>query len=222
MFRLNVALRFAAVFTLVGAILFGSAGRTDLPFFWAYLIVLASLVLVTLLTVSRELLEERLKPAQRGRDNLALVQVSAIVILSSQWIVAGLDVGRFHWSDSVPLPLRVVALCCLAALCAVWHWAMRVNPFFSSAVRIQRDRGHHVVVSGPYRFVRHPGYAALVLLGWSGPLVLGSWWAVVPHVVVSVFLVRRAAIEDRMLREELEGYAAYAATVRYRLLPGVW
>lgn len=222
MFRLNFALRFAAVFALVGAILFGSAGRIDLPFFWAYLAVLASLVLVTLFTVSRELLEERAHPAQRGRDNLVLVQVCAIVILVSQWVVAGLDVGRLHVSDSVPTALRLVALACLGTLCAIWHWAMRANPFFSSAVRIQRDRGHHVVMSGPYRFVRHPGYAALVLLGWSGPLVLGSWWAVVPHVVVSVFLVRRAAIEDRMLREELEGYAAYAASVRYRLLPGVW
>jgi protein-S-isoprenylcysteine O-methyltransferase Ste14 len=140
----------------------------------------------------------------------------------SQWIVAGLDVGRFHWSDTVPIALRDIGLASFGTAIAIWYWAMRTNPFFSVAVRVQRERGHYVVASGPYRFVRHPGYAAVVLLGWGGPLALGSWWAVVTHVVVVALFVRRAPLEDRMLREELEGYAAYAASVRYRFLPGVW
>ncbi len=221
-FRLKLALRSAGAMTIVGGILFGSAGRTDLPFFWAYLAVFAGLMIVAMLTVSRELLEERLKPGERGRDNLALLRAAGLVAGLSQWIIAGLDVGRFHWSDTVPAALRVVGLASLGAVFAVWYWAMRVNPFFSAAVRVQRERGHYVVSSGPYRFVRHPGYAAFVLLGWGGSLALGSWLAVVPHIVVIALFVRRAALEDRVLREELEGYAAYAAIVRYRFLPGIW
>lgn len=222
MFRLKLVTRAVTAMAIVAGILFGSAGRIDLPFFWAYVSLLGGFVLFTLLTVSRELLEERFEPGQRGRDNLALLRAVAFAVFLSQLIVAGLDVGRFHWSDSVPSPLRTLALLALATVFAVWHWSMRVNPFFSAAVRIQHERGHRVVSRGPYRFVRHPGYAAFVLLGWGGPLALGSWWAALPHLVVIVFFVRRAALEDRMLQQELEGYAAYAARVRYRLLPGLW
>lgn len=222
MFRLKLILRTGVVVALVGAVLFGAAGRVDLPFFWTYLAVLGLCAAFMLLTVSPELLAERHKPAGRGQDNLTLLRIAAAFIFLSQWIVAGLDVGRFHWSDTVPAALRAVGLAAFVAVFAVWYWAMRANPFFSAAVRIQRDRGHKVVSSGPYRFVRHPGYAALVLLGWGGPLALGSWWALVSQVVPVVLFVRRAALEDRMLTEELEGYAAYAAVVRYRFLPGIW
>ncbi len=222
MFRLKLALRAAVAVGIVGGILFGSSGRIDLPFFWAYLAVLAGFAIVAMLTVSPELLRERVKPGEGGRDNLALLRVAVAAAFLSQWIVAGLDVGRFHWSDTVPLALRVVALTSVGVVFAIWYWAMRINPFFSTEVRIQRERGHYVVSAGPYRFVRHPGYAAFALLGWGGPLALGSWWAAMTHIVVIVLFVRRAALEDRVLREELEGYTAYAATVRYRFLPGVW
>ena len=221
-FRLKLMLRLAVVTTIAGGILFGSAGRIDLPFFWAYLAVFTGFAVVALLTVSRELLMERSQPAERGRDNLALLRVAMLLVFLSQEVVAGLDVGRFHWSDTVPTLLGVVGLASLLAVFAVWYWAMRTNPFFSAAVRVQRDRGHTVVSSGPYRFVRHPGYAALMLLGWGGPIALGSWWAVVPHLAVVVLFVRRAALEDRVLRKELDGYAAYAEAVRYRVLPGIW
>jgi protein-S-isoprenylcysteine O-methyltransferase Ste14 len=221
-FRLKLILRLAIVLAIVGGILFAAAGRIDLPFFWAYLAVFAGFGGVALLTVSPELIEERRRPAEAGRDNLALLRLVAILVFVSQWIFAGVDVGRFHWSDTVPPALRVAGLASLAAVFAVWYWAMRTNPFFSSAVRIQHDRGHRVVSSGPYRFVRHPGYAALVLLGWGGALALGSWYALLPHVVVVALFVHRAALEDRMLREELDGYAAYAATVRSRIFPGIW
>jgi len=221
MFRLQLAFRSTAAMAMIAGILFAAAGRGDLPFFWGYLAVLTVFVLVTLLTVPRELLEERKRPAAAGRDSLALLRGVAAVGFLSQWIVAGLDVGRFHWSE-VPIALRVIGLESFGATLAVWYWAMRTNPFFSVAVRIQRERGHHVVASGPYRFVRHPGYAALVLLGWGGPLALGSWWAAASHIVVVALFVRRALLEDRMLLEELSGYAAYAEGVPYRFLPGVW
>lgn len=222
MFRLKALVRSAIVIAIIAAILFAAAGRYDLPFFWAYLALLAGFVALTMLTVSRELLEERKSPGGKGRDNLVLLRVAAGVSFLFQWVFAGLDVGRFHWTDSVSTPLRALGLVGFFGVLAIWHWAMRTNPFFSAAVRIQHDRGHFVVASGPYRIVRHPGYAAFVLLGWGGPLALGSWGAAVSHLVVVLLFVRRAMLEDRMLRTELDGYAAYAARVRYRFLPGVW
>ena len=99
---------------------------------------------------------------------------------------------------------------------------MGVNPFFEKTVRIQTERGHRVIDTGPYAFVRHPGY--LGFFGWclSAPLLLGSWWAFVPAVLSVVDLVVRTALEDRTLREELEGYEAYSNRVPHRLLPGIW
>jgi len=206
----------------IGGILFVSAGRIDLPFFWAYLGVLVGTSLLTMLTVSPELLQERAKPADGGRDSLVFLRVAAGITFVGEWVIAGLDVGRFHGSATVPPWLQGLGLVGIAGFFGVWYWAMRVNPFFSVAVRIQRDRGHHVISSGPYRFVRHPGYATFIVLGVGGPLALGSWWAAVPHIAAVALFVRRAAMEDRMLHDELEGYADYAGNVRYRLIPGVW
>jgi protein-S-isoprenylcysteine O-methyltransferase Ste14 len=99
---------------------------------------------------------------------------------------------------------------------------MITNRFFSIAVRIQTDRGHRLVSSGPYRSVRHPGYLGMSVAGPASVLALGSWLALVPALLYALLIVRRAALEDRYLRTELDGYAAFAARVRYRLIPGVW
>jgi protein-S-isoprenylcysteine O-methyltransferase Ste14 len=220
--RWMLALRFAAVLATVAAILFGSAGRFDLPFFWAYLGLIAGFVLLSLWTLDRVLLEERYASRPEGRDNLALLRVVALVVSLAQWIWAGVDVGRLHACDTVPPVVQRAALLAFALCLGTWYWAMRANPFFSAAVRVQTERGHRVADTGPYRFVRHPGYAAFALLGAGGPLALGSWCAALPHLAFAALFIRRAAIEDRMLREDLPGYAAYADRVRYRLVPGIW
>jgi protein-S-isoprenylcysteine O-methyltransferase Ste14 len=137
-------------------------------------------------------------------------------------VVAGLDVGRFHWSDRVPLAVQLLGLVALAAAMAVMTWAVAVNRFFSSAIRIQIDRGHHLVMAGPYRYVRHPAYACAPFLVVGGGLALGSWLAALLGLIAFLPLLRRTAQEDRTLREQLDGYAEYARKVRYRLLPGVW
>ena len=105
---------------------------------------------------------------------------------------------------------------------ALFTGSMGVNPFFEKTVRMQSERGHRVIDTGPYRFVRHPGYIGF--LGWivSAPLLLGSWWALIPSIVSVVGLVIRTVLEDRTLREELPGYAEYARRIRFRLIPGVW
>jgi protein-S-isoprenylcysteine O-methyltransferase Ste14 len=135
--------------------------------------------------------------------------------------VAALDDGRFHWSH-VPWWACGIGYVLLLAGLAGLTWAESVNKFFEPTVRIQTDRGHTVIDTGPYALVRHPGYVAAGLLVLGLPLSLGSFWALVPAVISYLLLVVRTALEDRMLQDELPGYKEYARRVQYRLIPGVW
>src|SRR5262249_37171945 len=126
-------------------------------------------------------------------------------------------------SDHAPGWLQVICLFVVAAGYALALLAMRANRFFSSVIRIQTDRGQHVVTTGPYAFVRHPGYTAGLLIIAASGLTLGSWLAAALVVMVSLpFLLYRAITEDRILQVELAGYSDYAARVRWRLAPGIW
>ena len=136
-------------------------------------------------------------------------------------VVAGLD-KRFGWPPELPVWLNLLGAGLIALGYALGTWAMVVNRFFSSVVRIQKDRGHTVVTTGPYRFVRHPAYSGGALALPAGALLLGSLWALIPASLVAVALVARTALEDRTLSEELPGYADYARQTRYRLFPGIW
>jgi protein-S-isoprenylcysteine O-methyltransferase Ste14 len=135
-------------------------------------------------------------------------------------IVAGFDVR--HGAALMPIYLWPVGLLCLASGFALSAWAMAENPHFEGTVRIQKDRDHRVIDRGPYRKVRHPGYVGLVLWALATPLLLRSWLACIPAVVVTVWLVLRTALEDSTLRRELAGYEAYQRRVRFRLVPGLW
>jgi protein-S-isoprenylcysteine O-methyltransferase Ste14 len=136
-------------------------------------------------------------------------------------IVAGLD-HRFGWSPVFPLWLIVLGFVLISLGYAFAAWALVENRFFSSVVRIQTDRGHVVCDSGPYRLVRHPGYAGNIppLLGIA--LALGSAWTLIPAAVALIIAVVRTALEDQTLQEELPGYRDYARRVRYRLIPGIY
>jgi protein-S-isoprenylcysteine O-methyltransferase Ste14 len=147
----------------------------------------------------------------------------AVPVLILHWIIAGLDRGRFHWGDDVPAWLRGAGLIALAIGWALAFWAMRVNRFFSSVVRIQSDRGQYVVTSGPYGWIRHPGYLAGTVIIVASGIALGSWLATAILIVFGLpFLLHRAITEDRVLQAELPGYRDYAARVRWRVLPGIW
>ena len=204
----------------IGVLLFGCAGRWDIPWFWAYLGVLAAPALVLPPVLDPGLIAERLRPGPGGHGHL----VGGLFLLlgAVQHAVAGLDVGRWHWSDTVPPAVRLVALVVIGAAFAVTGWAMMVNRFFSSVIRLQPDRGHRLVRTGPYAWVRHPAYAVAPFLVVASGLALGSWLATLVGILLVPLIVWRTADEDRFLRAGLEGYAGYAAVVRYRLLPGVW
>jgi protein-S-isoprenylcysteine O-methyltransferase Ste14 len=137
-------------------------------------------------------------------------------------VIACLDVGRFHWSNSVPRGLQVAALVLFAVSWLLATWAMAVNRFFSSVVRIQDERGHNLVTVGPYRYVRHPGYLGAIIGMPASAIALGSWWSLVPAAVVSLVVFRRLVVEDAFLKDHLDGYRNYMHRVRYRLLPGIW
>ena len=209
------------LFTVIlTAVLFGLAGRLDLPLFWAYAGVCAVCVLGASLKVDPTLPRERWRPGPGAVDRglLALLRVFGLAHL----VVATLDAGRFHWSDTVPIGLQVAALGGFAAALALPMWAMASNRFFSSVVRIQSERGHTVVTEGPYRYVRHPGYLGILIAIPCSALALGSWLALAPAVVFSALTVYRTAFEDWFLRANLGGYAGYVERVTYRLVPGVW
>jgi protein-S-isoprenylcysteine O-methyltransferase Ste14 len=136
-------------------------------------------------------------------------------------IVAGLDVGTSGWSHGSPTEVAI-GLGAVVAGSALIVWAMAVNAFFEPTVRLQSERNHRVCSSGPYRFVRHPGYSGVLLATAGVPLVLGSLWCLVPVAIVGATFIVRIVYEDRMLHDSLDGYAAYAAQTRYRLFPYVW
>jgi protein-S-isoprenylcysteine O-methyltransferase Ste14 len=205
---------------LTAVALFASAGTIAIPAFWIYLAIFAAVFVSAFLWLEPDLLRERMRPGGQ-RPPLALRLFSGVLFL--HWIVVGLDRGRFHWSDNVPPSLQAVGLLALIAGYGLAFWAMTVNRFFSSVVRIQTDRGHVVVTTGPYAVIRHPGYTAGIIIMVASGIALGSWISAVVLMIGSLpFLLYRAVTEDRVLRAQLPGYSDYAARVRWRLFPGLW
>ena len=211
----------SAVFLIGAAVaLFASAGTFAIPAFWVYLAIYTAVFAASLAMLDPGLLQERMRPGGRPAP-LALKLFT--IVLFAHFVIAGLDRGRLHFSDCVPEWLQAAGLAVLAAACALTLWAMRVNRFFSSVVRIQSDRGQFVVTSGPYAFIRHPGYVAGILVIFASGIALGSWLAAALLIVTSLpFLLYRAITEDRVLLAELPGYREYAERVRWRLIPGIW
>jgi protein-S-isoprenylcysteine O-methyltransferase Ste14 len=217
--RLSPAVQTVGFLLLAAAILFGAAGRPDIPMFWLYLAVLAGVSIAALFLVDEDLAQERMRP---GGQPLGPRLWLVFLLCIAHWTIAGLDRGRFHWSDNVPGVLRIGAVIVFAAGLSLFVWAMHVNRFFSSVVRIQRERGHHLVTAGPYRWVRHPGYAGAILAAVASGIALCSWLATAVGALGVLSILCRVIAEDRTLQAELPGYPEYVQSVRWRLLPGVW
>lgn len=212
-----------AIFVVISvATLFLCAGRLNLLFAWIYIATVLASTAITSLIMDPELIIERLeikKDAKRWDILPAILigRVGPLIILA----VAGLDV-RFAWSPQVPRALQIIALFIAVIGLFVTDWAVVSNKFFSGVVRIQKDRGHTVVATGPYRYARHPGYAGAILHNIATPLILSSLWALIPAMLVICITIIRTVFEDQTLQEELDGYKLYAMRVRYRLLPKIW
>ncbi len=212
-----------AVFVAWAVAPFAAAGRASWVPGWVHLGAVAAGVLLRALFVARrnpELGRHRraIGPGTRRWD----LGWNAIwwPLMASIAVTAGLEARR--GGSPLPVPLLGAGLLLLAAGYGLGGWAAAVNPHFEGTVRIQSERGHRVVDAGPYRRLRHPGYLGLVLWALASPFLLLSERAFVPAALAAVWVVLRTALEDALLRRELQGYAEYARRVRFRLLPGVW
>jgi protein-S-isoprenylcysteine O-methyltransferase Ste14 len=214
-----------AALVIAWVILFLAAGRLDWTAGWVYLgmnFLTQALSAMVLLPRRPDMLAERSK-VREGTKEWDRFFAAAIVVFGTLAVLvtAGLD-ARFGWSAPVSGGLWGLALALAFGSQMFVVWAMASNPFFATTVRIQDERGHRVVSSGPYRLVRHPGYFGSLIYNLAIPLVLGSLWTFLPALLTIAILVLRTRLEDRTLQAELPGYSEYAALVRRRLIPGVW
>jgi protein-S-isoprenylcysteine O-methyltransferase Ste14 len=209
--------RWALVTGVLGAGVLTLGNGRD-PWLWAYVMAFGAVGLYAMLTLDEDLVRERFNPPSPGADRLSLRFVRLVAL--AQLVIAVAD-SRFGWSH-VPDALRATGLLGFVACFFVIARAAHANRFFSSVVRIQSDRGHHVVDTGPYATIRHPGYAGMLPLVQFSALAMGSWFAFVAAFTYSALILRRVLFEDRYLQQNLDGYAAYAGRVPYRLIPGVW
>lgn len=170
-----------------------------------------------------DILEERARSMEledvKSWDRILapVVALGGLVIL----VVAGLD-HLFNWTSPFPLAVKLLAIIIIILGYILGSWALLENRFFSGVVRIQKDRGQYVVSSGPYRFMRHPGYAGALWAHVATPLLLDSVWAFIPAFLLVCVLVLRTALEDKTLQAELPGYREFTQKTRYRLFPGIW
>ena len=218
--NLVIAVLYPLVHAVVLCIL---AGRWDLWNVWATTAIFSVVITFQTLAASRKglpWLNERVKPGMPGRVRWTAAKAS-LVLNMLQWIIAGLD-QRFHWSNILAPAGVVVGLVLFTIAWGLASWSALINPFFSSEVRLQADLGQRVISEGPYAIVRHPGYATIALAYVTSGLALNSLLSIIPALILMAVTVRVTVIEDRMLCNELAGYADYAAKVPDRLIPGLW
>ena len=194
------------------------AGNPLDPWLWAFIIGFASVGGYAIYSMDDDLARERFNPPDKGADRLSLRAVRLVALAA---LIAVIADTRFGWT-SVASPLRALGLATFLLAFMLIVRAMRTNRFFSAVVRIQTDRGHHVVDRGPYAVVRHPGYAAMIVAVPMSGLALGSWIGAGVALVYSALILRRVVFEDGFLQAHLPGYVSYAARVPHRLIPGVW
>ena len=216
-----------AVLIIEAVITFIAAGRIDLPRVWAYfglVTVCQSLVFVIMFILFPQMVEV---VNARGEIKInkwwdmifaIFFSLSTIILIPA---VIGLDVGRFGWSYLNEWWM-VVGIVFLLGSVFLAEWALIENKFFETAVRIQKERGHKVISTGPYSIIRHPGYVAMIFLYFSFPLIAGSFYSLFLSSFTALLLVIRTALEDKTLKMELDGYTEYTKRVKYRLLPGIW
>lgn len=218
-----VGLAVLGMVLVIAVLLFVPAGRLDWALGWIYVGILAVYVTISWACLQRwnpELIAHRMRlgTGTKTWDKVWAALFAPLMI--AVYVVAGLEAR--DGVSSLPGAAWLLGLAIFISGSAMLTWSMVVNPFFEKTVRIQTERGHRVIDTGPYAYVRHPGYVGFV--GWilGTPLLLGSAWAFVPALLSVVGIVVRTALEDRTLQAELPGYPEYAARVRFRLIPGVW
>ena len=171
------------------------------------------------------LLAERLKFVPLHKDQKIWDKVIMLLFFIAGiglYLVPGFDVVRYEWSESLPLWMKVLAMLVHLPCFVLLAWVMRENTYLSQVVKIDEERGHKVITTGPYALVRHPMYIVIIVLLFAVPVALGSRFALILAMFLTVLLIVRTYLEDRTLHAELEGYPEYAKKTPYRLIPGIW
>ncbi len=215
-----------ADFLVIIGLLFIPAGTVGWVAGWIYIALLCGVTLLVVPMLVRndpELLKERMSsPIQRNQPLWDKVFLPVFLLLFVAWLILmPLDAVRFGWSD-VPVWLQVLGALGIVLSFYGWYLTYRENAYLYPVVKIQEERGQRVVMTGPYRYVRHPMYACSLLFFPATALLLGSWLGLLFSLVLIAMIILRTALEDRFLRSGLAGYARYAETVKYRLIPRVW
>jgi protein-S-isoprenylcysteine O-methyltransferase Ste14 len=205
----------------ISLILFLSAGT--LRWLWAWVFVAANFIILIInsFVLPKDVIEERGRKKENVKTWDRLITALSIIPYFGLYVIAGLDY-RFYWSVEYSGWLHAAGLLLYVLGSMLATWAMVSNRFFSTVVRLQTERGHTVATGGPYGFVRHPGYVGFIISSLAVPLMLGSLYGLVISAISAALLVIRTYLEDRTLQAELNGYAEYSQTVRYRLVPCVW
>ena len=217
---LNALIKFSVGLLLVGLLIFLPAGTLAYPggVLLVGLLFIPMLVMgVVLLTCARDLLAKRLDVKEKQGAQKGVVGLSGVIFLVG-FVLAGLDF-RFGWSH-VPLPVVIVSSLLFLLGYALYAEVMRENAYLSRTVKV--EQGQRVVSTGMYGIVRHPMYMASTVMFLSIPLILGSWYALIPFAVYPVLMVVRIRDEEKLLTAELDGYATYQKKVKYRLIPFIW
>jgi len=211
----------ASIYIAVALILFISAGSFDWPYAWLYMAIYFLITIIGSLFLPLEVIAERGSKKGNVEEWDTVLSGLIISISLSMYLVAGLDF-RWRWSPELATGSHLASIFIFILGCALEIWAMRANRFFSTAVRIQFEREHMVCSSGPYRYVRHPGYLGMIMYNSASPIFLGSLWAMMPAIMIVSLFVIRVWLEEKTLLQKLPGYGQYAARIRYRLLPWLW
>jgi protein-S-isoprenylcysteine O-methyltransferase Ste14 len=190
-------------------------------FFFGFYLIAITIFFIWLKKHDPGLLKERMsvKKDVKSWDKKIIRAYSGLVLI--MFLLAPIDAVRFHWSR-VPVAVQVGAFIGIFLSWVVIFWAFRENSYLSGFVRIQEDRGHKVCTTGPYKYIRHPMYLAVIITVLCLPLFLGSFYALLPATAVVALFILRTSLEDKTLRADLSGYKEYAEKVRWKLMPRVW
>ena len=207
------------IITLI--ILLVSAGMIKWIYAWIYTLASVLVIIINAFIFPCELISERGRKKENVEKWDKIITGIIIIPWFTLYIIAGLDI-RFGWSAELALWIHIIALITFISGNALVSWSMVANNYFSTSVRIQYDRGHTVTSGGPYRYVRHPGYLGMIVFLLSTPIILGSFWALIPAIMTVILFIIRTSFEDNTLKNKLEGYMEYAERVKYRLISGIW
>jgi len=218
------AVRIIATIIFLVAIIFVPAGTLNWPEAWLLLFLYFFVVggcLIWLKKNDPELLKERRSVRKDVKTWDKKIILAYTIFLLIMLVLAGLDAVRFRWSR-VPLLWKAIGYIGFIPAVTLGFWAFKQNTYLAQYVRIQKDRGHRVITTGPYEYVRHPMYVGVILFILCSPLALGSLYSFIPALIIAILFIIRTSLEDKTLQEELEGYKDYARRVRYKLIPRIW